>query len=313
MDGLILVHKPDKLTSHDVVDRIREILGIKKVGHFGTLDPFATGLIIVAVGKATRFFPFYLKTEKSYTARIRMGLATDTYDLLGKPVSKEVYSFPTETEVQKIMKQFCGQILQVPPRFSAKKIRGKPLYVFARENKKVELKPNTVFIHRFELQKYHPPHLECSIQCSSGTYIRSLAHDLGQELGCGAHLIELTRTAIGPFVLENSFYLEEIAELAQKVQHTKFLLPLESLLPDYPKLLLTEKGSHLVRTGGTIYPDSLNHVHGLSESLPGQDQERESIYRLFSPDGTLVALARLRLEKKGLHPFLVVDSGNPRK
>lgn len=309
MDGLILVHKPQKLTSHDVVVRIRQILAITKVGHFGTLDPFATGILIIAVGKATRLFPFYLKTDKSYTAQIKLGFATDTYDLLGKPITEEDPNFPKKIDILQKMENFLGEQLQVPPLFSAKKFKGKPLYIYARENKKIEPKPCQVSIHAFELKKYHPPYLECFVRCSSGTYIRSMAHDLGQKLGCGAHLTALQRTAIGPFLLEGCLQLDNIAALALSKNFNEFLLPLESLLPEYPKIVLTEFGAKLARNGNIILPKNILKIYGLPAIKSKKDQNHEPMFRLFSPDGELLALAKTQHKKSGLHPFLVIDTG----
>lgn len=309
MDGLILVHKPYKRTSHDVVDKIRQILAIKKVGHFGTLDPFATGILIIAVGKATRLFPFYLKTDKSYTAQIKLGVATDTYDLFGEPISEENPNLPNKMDILQTMKIFLGVQLQVPPRFSAKKFKGKPLYTYARENKKIELKPCQVTIHEFYLKNIHLPYLECFVRCSSGTYIRSMAHDLGQKLGCGAHLTQLQRTAIGPFLLEDCFQLDNIAKLASSKKFNEFLLPLESLLPEYPKIILTESGAKLARNGNTIHPEDILNIYGLQTSKGKKDSNHESLFRLFSPDGMLLALAKTQHKISGLHPFLVIDTG----
>jgi len=313
MDGLILVHKPPKLTSHDVVDNIRQILSTKKVGHFGTLDPFATGLLVIAIGKATRLFPFYLKTDKSYTARIKLGITTDTYDLDGKPTSEENSNFPDSSKMQKTMEIFVGKQLQVPPIYSAKKFKGKPLYAHARENKIIEPKPCQVNIYEFDLRKYHPPYLDCFVRCSSGTYIRSLAHDLGQKLGCGAHLTQLHRTAIGSFHIEDSLHLENIADLAHSKKYNKFLLPLESLLPEYPKIILTEVGAKLARNGNMIIQENILNIYGLSPSKGKKDQDHETLFRLFSPDGELLALAKTQQNKSGLHPFLVIDPGTNQK
>ncbi len=309
MDGLILVHKPYKITSHDVVDKIRQILAIKKVGHFGTLDPFATGVLIIAVGKATRLFPFYLKTDKSYTAQIKLGVATDTYDLFGKPISKEESNLPNKKDILQTMKYFLGKQLQVPPPFSAKKFKGKPLYVYARENKKIELKPCQVTIHEFYLKNMHLPYLECFVRCSSGTYIRSMAHDMGKKLGCGAHLTQLQRTAIGPFLLQDCLQLENIAKLASSKKFNEFILPLESVLPEYPKIILTESGAKLARNGNRILPEDILNIYGIPSK---KDPHHESLFRLFSPDGMLLALAKTQEKISGLHPFLVIDTGiNP--
>ena len=310
LDGLILVHKPAQLTSHDVVDSIRNILKIRKVGHFGTLDPWATGLLIIAVGKATRLFPLFLQSSKTYESQIRLGWATDTFDLLGRPTSPQAETFPDKETILQAMKVFRGNILQVPPLYSAKKHKGKPLYVLARKNQTIELEPCPVTVHIFELKFYSPPLLDCVIRCSSGTYIRSLAHDLGQKLGCGAHLVKLVRTSIDPFDLEESRHLEEIQEKAEKDKIVDVIIPMESLLPHIPKIVLTETGSRMARNGNIILPE---HILSMYE-WPGAKEKPaslgEKLYRLFSEDGRLLAIAKHDIKKKGLHPFLVIDSEN---
>ncbi|HDZ27679.1 MAG TPA: tRNA pseudouridine(55) synthase TruB, partial [Candidatus Aminicenantes bacterium] len=240
MDGLILVDKPQNFTSHDIVLKIRNILNIKKVGHYGTLDPLATGLLLLALGKATRFFPFYSTTDKVYEGLIRLGFSTDTYDSAGKPTSSEEKNYPQKDNLLKSMKKFEGEILQLPPPYSAKKYKGKPLYALVREKKEFELRPSKVFIHFFQLIKYNPPLLEFKAKCSSGTYIRSLAHDLGEGLGCRAHLSELTRTDVGNFNIKESRSIGEIKGLADAGKIDKFLIPFESLLPEFPKIILKE-------------------------------------------------------------------------
>ena len=216
MDGLILVDKPFNFTSHMVVNEIRKIIKTKKVGHYGTLDPLATGLIIIAVGKATKLFPFYSKADKAYSGKIKLGYSTDTYDAQGQPTSPVKKDFPSQDYLLEVMKKFEGQIDQIPPPFSAKKYKGKPLYLLARQKKFMELKPSRVCIHSFQLQEYTPPFISFKLRCSSGTYVRSIAHDLGQRLGCGAHLYELSRTEIGDFQLKDAHSLENIKTFIQQ-------------------------------------------------------------------------------------------------
>ncbi len=306
MDGLILVSKPQGVTSHDIVARIRTILNIKKIGHFGTLDPIATGLIVVSVGKATRLFPFFSKTDKVYKGVIRLGYATDTYDSTGKPLSSEAKDYPKKAELLKAMETFEGEFEQMPPPYSAKKFRGKPLYALARRKKEFVLRPSRVNIQAFRLKKYNPPWLEFEAQCSSGTYIRSLAHDLGQTLGCGAHLAELTRIRVGNFRLKDCRTLERIEELNEQGKIMEFLIPLELLLPEYPKIILKEQGSILARNGNLISPEDILKV--ISDSSLPVSLERENIFRMFSLEGKLLALAKKIPEKNCLHPFLVIDS-----
>lgn len=307
MDGILLVHKPLHLTSHDVVDRIRKLLKTKKVGHFGTLDPLATGLLLIAVGKATRLFPFYSKHDKLYRGRIRLGFSTDTYDAEGKPTSSEIKSYPEKKRVEQSMHEFLGKIDQVPPPYSAKKHQGRPLYAYARQNKRIDTPPAKVVIHSFQLLAYDPPHIDVTVHCSSGTYIRSLAHDLGQILGCGAHLAGLQRTAIGPFLLEKSYLLEDLEALIHENNYEPFLIPLESLLPEMSKIILKQSGTNLAQNGNTVFAENIRTVIP-PDVLSSHIQTGDQIFRLFSPDGKLIAFARKESEKNGLHPFLVIDT-----
>ena len=308
MDGLILIDKPQNFTSHDIVLKIRNILHIKKVGHYGTLDPLATGLMLLALGKATRFFPFFSTTDKVYEGLIRLGFSTDTYDSAGKSTSSEEKNYPQKDNLLKSMKKFEGEILQLPPPYSAKKYKGKPLYALVREKKEFELRPSKVFIHFFQLIKYKPPLLEFKAKCSSGTYIRSLAHDLGEGLGCRAHLSELTRTDVGNFNVKESRSIGEIKELADAGKIDEFLIPFESLLPEYPKIILNEKGSVLVKNGNLVSPENIQKVILDESSSTKTSPEGEEVFRMFSLEGKLLALAKKMPEKNCFHPFLVVDS-----
>jgi tRNA pseudouridine55 synthase len=308
MDGLILVNKPQNLTSHDVVARIKQFLKVRRAGHFGTLDPLATGLLVVAVGKATRLFPFFSKANKSYRGAMKLGFSTETYDSTGKPTSREIRDYPTKQAVRKAMKKFEGMSEQVPPPYSAKKYKGKPLYSLAREKKEFELKPARISILLLRLKKYDPPFLKFEVSCSSGTYIRSLAHDLGQILGCGAHLSELTRTAVGSFHLKDCFTLEEIKNLAEAKKAEKFLLPLESLLPEFPKMILDEQGSSLAQNGSLIPAENVLKVIPALRSLSPVSLQLDIVYRMFSREEKFLALAKKLPEKNCFHPFLVIDT-----
>jgi len=309
MDGVILVHKPQNITSHDVVVKIRNILNTKKIGHYGTLDPLATGLILIAVGKATKLFPYFSKTDKVYKGGIRLGFSTDTYDSTGKATSSESKKYPEKDNLAEAMKKFEGRIQQVPPPYSAKKYKGKPLYKLARGGKEFELRPSQLFIHYFRLINYNPPFIECEIKCSSGTYVRSLAHDLGQIIGCGAHLYELLRTQVGNFQLKEGFSIEKLNQLAQEGKIKKFLIPLEFLLPEFPKIILQDRGSALVKNGNIVFAEDILKVMQGETSSSSNLSEKEKIFRMFNGDGKLVALAKKNTEKNGFHPFLVIDSG----
>ena len=219
MDGLFVIDKPSGCTSHDVVARVRKIFGIRRVGHGGTLDPDATGVLLVAVGRATRFFPFLAAESKSYEGVIRLGYSTDTYDAGGRPTSMESSDFPSPGALRAAMKSFEGQSSQLPPPYSAKKVGGRPMYALARAGREFDRKPSTVLIKSFKLRDYRPPFVGFEVECSAGTYVRSLAHDLGAGLGCGAHLLKLRRTSVGPYTLAGASDLAGLEAAAAVPPH----------------------------------------------------------------------------------------------
>ena len=307
IDGLILVNKHQGCTSHDLINGLRKILNIQKIGHFGTLDPLATGLMIMAVGKATRLSSFFLKADKIYQGRIKFGYSTETYDSWGTPTSSEIKELPDKDKILEVMKKFEGPISQTPPAFSAKKYQGKPLYKLARKKKEFKLRPSQVFIHSFHSKGYDPPFLDFEVKCSSGTYIRSLAHDLGQILGCGAHLSELTRTESGCFKLSDALSLEEIKKLNESGKIMDCLIPIESLLPEFPKAVLKESGAALARNGNLIFPEDILRVVQQNSFQNSAIKEKEVILRLFCLEGKLIGLAKKDPHQNTLHPFLVFN------
>ena len=209
--GFMLINKPPGITSHDVIDKLRAITKIRKIGHAGTLDPFATGLLIVGIGREfTKRLSIFQNKDKEYIATLRLGAESDTFDREGKILEKKVKEIPERKEIEEVLKGFLGEIDQIPPLFSAKKIRGKKLYEFARKGIKVELKPQRVKILEISILDYRFPYLTIKVKCSSGTYIRSLANDIGKKLGCGAYVEELIRTKIGDFLLENAIDLSKL-------------------------------------------------------------------------------------------------------
>jgi tRNA pseudouridine55 synthase len=306
MDGLILVDKPAGATSHDIVARIRRILGIKRVGHFGTLDPLATGLLLVAVGTATKLFPFFSKKDKVYSGQIRLGFATDTYDALGSPASELSSNYPEREVLARTMNLFVGNLEQTPPPYSAKKLQGRPLYKWARAEKVVLLRPSPVLVHSFELKAYHPPWLDFESSCSSGTYMRSLAHDLGERLGCGAHLTRLRRLAVGDYSLSDSHSLENVERLARAGRKKEFLLPLEALLREFPRAILRESAALELQKGRGLRVEGILSVSGPGPGLISSEKEAEGTFRLFSPEGKFLALARKEQGGERLIPFLVL-------
>ncbi len=212
-EGVLLIDKPDGMTSHDVVDRVRHKLKMKRIGHAGTLDPNATGLMIILVGKATKLSQYLMGLDKTYEGVISLGIATTTQDAEGEVVEEKPVPDLSEEQIRTAMDEFLGDQYQTPPMFSAKKQDGVPLYKLARKGKTVEREPRFIHVASFKLDKWNSPDIEFTLSCSKGTYVRTIAHDLGQNLGCGAYLKELRRTDIERFKIEDSIELESFEEL----------------------------------------------------------------------------------------------------
>jgi len=249
MDGLLIVDKPEGLTSHDVVARVRRILKTKRVGHTGTLDPFATGVLVLLIGKATRLAQFLDKDEKEYEAVIRFGYETDTGDKTGKPKIENAAPQPIDiSDLKKLLPEFIGEIEQIPPMYSAKKIEGKKLYELAREGKSVERKPVKVTISELESLDVDETMSDVRIRvvCSAGTYIRTLAEDIGKRLDVGAHLQELRRSRAGQFGLGDSVTIESLAECNDP---THFMMPIEKAVSHLPRFTLSSDRVEKTRNG----------------------------------------------------------------
>ncbi len=229
-EGVLLIDKPDGMTSHDVVDRVRRKLGMKRVGHAGTLDPNATGLMIVLVGKATKLSQYLMGLGKVYEGVVSLGIATDTQDSEGEVIEEHEVPELSEDQIREYMATFMGDQYQTPPMFSAKKVDGVPLYKLARKGKTIEREPRFIRIARFDLDGWASPEIQFTVECSKGTYIRTLAHDLGQKIGCGAYLKELRRIEIDRFEIEDSIELEEFEDLdAAEIQ--RWLIPPYQAVP----------------------------------------------------------------------------------
>ena len=246
-----------------------------------------------------------MKTAKTYEGQIRLGYSTDTYDSDGNPRSKKSDVYPDENTLLENMKGFTGEIDQIPPPYSAKKYKGEALYKRVRMEKDYELKPARVFIHFFNLKKYSPPLLDFEVKCSSGTYIRSLAHDLGQNLGCGAHLSRLVRMQIGKFNIRESHSVEEIEELHATGQVHKFLQPIESLLSDFPSIIAKNEDVPHIKNGREFYADSIPESLNPEDEADGEESEKRPIFRVFDANGRLLAFATKNKETDSLHPFMV--------
>ena len=243
MDGIILIDKPENVTSFQVCEKIKKKLNAKKVGHGGTLDPFSTGLLIIGINHGTKLLNFFLEEKKEYTGIIELGKETDTYDITGNVVSEVIDIKVTEEEILNAVKEFTGVVEQAPPPFSAVKFKGKPLYKYARKGKIIKKQPRKVFIETFEILKINIPEIEFRIVCSKGTYIRAIAHDLGDILKTKGYLKKLRRTAIGNYRVEKAKSPDEVTE--------NDIIPVNKAL-NLPKFYLKEEFYRFLKNGNKI-------------------------------------------------------------
>jgi tRNA pseudouridine55 synthase len=276
-DGVLVVNKPEGPTSHDVVDRVRRVFGTRRVGHTGTLDPFATGVLPVCVGKATRLARFLAEGDKVYRATVRLGFATTTDDRLGEPLASPRVVDLDARAVGKACRELTGPQLQVPPAFSAKRRNGVRSYDLARQGAPVTLAPSPVTIFALEVVFFEGDRLELHVACSPGTYVRALARDLGERLGVGGHLTALCRTRSGAFGLEDAVGWDDLDSKARA-----WLRPLHALLPEMPSVRVGEEGARALRHGR----DLLRHlvVSGFPEAAQGS-------VRVLDEAGQLLGLA----------------------
>jgi tRNA pseudouridine55 synthase len=303
MNGVLIIDKPAGLTSHDVVNRVRRILGQRAVGHLGTLDPAATGVLPIVLGNLTRLAQFYTHSEKSYEGVIRFGFATDTYDAEGEPTSPPQNVQINANELRALAAHFRGVIQQMPPPFSAKKIAGVPAYKLARKKQQVDLKPVEVEIKEFEILDTTADHATFRARVASGTYMRSVAHDLGQKLGCGAHLASLRRTAAAEFTLNDAHTLQQLEASVQQgsvrsvagptnatVFETMFVHP-RKLVPQLPCVTANEESAALIRSGRAV-------------NLP--EMSRSPQVKVFYGQRDLIAIAT-RIAGTLFHPGIVLS------
>ena len=309
MDGLLIIDKPAGLTSHDVIDQVRRILHVRRVGHTGTLDPFATGLLAVLVGRATRLAQFLSGLEKEYEAVIRLGYATDTGDITGKRIPDSLEAPPakgpwTKEQIDAALDDLRGEIEQVPPMYSAKKQGGKRLYQLARRGEEVERKPVAVCIQAFEALKPGGElkdnldgtfDFEVKVSCSAGTYVRTLAEDFGKRLNVGAHLAELRRTRLGDFSIQQARTLAEVKiSVGEEALGTVLFNP-DCALPRFPSV--------------DLQPSDITRVrHGLNVRIEGTTWADGERVKLRDEQGGLLAVARFDAADGTLHPSVVIVS-----
>jgi len=290
-----VVNKPASWTSHDVVAKMRGIAGTRRVGHLGTLDPLATGVLPVMIGQATRLARYWDDSEKSYEAVIRFGFSTNSYDRDGEPTSVPCEVNLEAAALEAALAPLRGEIEQIPPAVSAKKINGVPAYKLARQNAPVELAPVRITIHELVLQEVGGDRARIFVRCSKGTYIRSIAHDVGQALGCGAHIDELTRTASGPFHLAQAWTLEQLQAKKNEGVLAEALLAPAELLPHFPAVRVDDLTIAQIRQGRDF------------SVSPFRVEKDAELVRAIAEDGSLIGIGRIVLPHM-YHPEVVFNS-----
>jgi tRNA pseudouridine55 synthase len=292
LDGVLNINKPRDKTSFDVVAIVRRLSGERRVGHAGTLDPGATGVLLVCLGKATRIVEFLMDTTKTYLAEVELGVTTDTYDAAGKITQRGDISGIDRQQVEAALSSFRGQIIQIPPMYSAVKHNGRPLYELARAGKMVEREGRPVEIHGLELLEWQAPVATIEVVCGKGTYIRSLAHDLGQALGCGAMLRSLTRLRCGLFSVEDSVSLPELESAFSHGHWQKYLYSIDSVLSHWKAVTVGDETAQAIRNGQSVELDG--EADNSDEAL--STQSCDSRCRAYTSDGNLLALLHFEPE-----------------
>ena len=278
MDGVVVIDKPAGWTSHDVVAKVRNITGIKKVGHTGTLDPFATGVLPLTLGRATRLTNYFLASDKSYCGVMRFGYATSTFDLDGEATGEDAKPTLDKARLEEILARYHGVVSQTVPPYSAKKVHGRPMYAYARKGVEIAAATKEVTIKSLKLVGVCGSEAEFEIVCTAGTYARSLAHDVGKDYGCGAHLIRLRRTKSGEFPIESAIPLVEGERFSTREFLLSKVIPMRDLLTDLPGIVVSEG-------------DKSKLLHGMDLNiLTGAWESPE--FRLFDSAGNLIALAQ---------------------
>jgi tRNA pseudouridine55 synthase len=293
VDGALVIDKPEGWTSHDVVGKLRRIARTAKIGHLGTLDPFATGVLPLVIGRATRFAQFYARSDKIYEGTVRFGWATNTYDRTGDPIGEPREVHIDASQLEALLDRFRGEFLQTPPPVSAKKVAGRRAYELARKNIAVELAPSPVRIDELQTLAINGPEVKLRARCSGGTYMRSIAHDLGAAMGCGAHLTELRRLASGEFGIAEAHSIERLEALAAEDRLAAALVPMARLLPDFPSIFVDELTAGQIRNGRNFH------------ASPFRSQPRSKFVKAVTAQGEVVAIGEAVLPDL-YHPLVVV-------
>ena len=312
-DGALIVNKPRGKTSHDVVEAVRRLVHFRQIGHLGTLDPLATGVLGLLLGRATRLAQFYTGRRKRYACVFRFGFATDTYDADGQPQGADAAPQLSREALEPLVAGFAGHFAQIPPPYSAKKIQGRPAHELARKNKPVTLAPVEIDVFEFKILEVEGSRMRCEIECGAGTYIRSLAHDLGAKQGSGAHLEEIARTAVGEFTLDQALGMDEIEDAARRGAMPELMIPLERLLPELPRATVLPIVERRVRHGAKftvplaqIQPGHISVAPGATAELDSGEWKPARL-RVFSQQQKLIAVAEAVVPRT-YQPIVVLDA-----
>ncbi len=287
IEGVLVLDKPRDMSSTEAVEKIKRLLRVRKAGHGGTLDPFATGVLPICLGRATKIAQFILEGDKRYEGVFELGIITETYDLTGEVVERRPVPEISSEEVARVMEEFVGIIEQVPPPYSAAKYRGRPLYQWARKGVTVRKEPKQVEILEFRLQRFDPPRVHFEVYCSKGTYVRSLVHEVGLKLGCGAALVELRRTRKGPFTLEQALSLSEVERLHREGGLEARIIPVAQALDFIPAIVVSAEMARRLRQGR---PLSLSVLGNLIRLQKVPRRPRVPWLRIVTEEGDLVAV-----------------------
>lgn len=290
MDGILNIYKEKGYTSHDVVAKLRGILKQKKIGHTGTLDPQAEGVLPVCLGKATKLCDLLTEKEKGYIARMKLGVVTDTQDMTGK-ILRESPAETDEKRIRDVIQGFLGEQMQIPPMYSALKIQGKKLYELAREGKVVERPPRPVVFHQIEILEIKIPYIRLKVVCSKGTYIRTLCHDIGEKLGCGGCMESLLRIQSGAFTLEGALRLEQVEELAANRKVEEHLTAIEEVFSECACLTALPQSDRLLYNGNPL------------NSSDTDGKREEGWMRTYDSGGKFIGIYQWRPEKKRYYPI----------
>ncbi|HIE56760.1 MAG TPA: tRNA pseudouridine(55) synthase TruB [Anaerolineales bacterium] len=291
VSGVLVIDKPVGMTSHDVVQIVRRGTGIRRAGHTGTLDPRASGVLVVLIGPAVRLSEYVSASDKRYQATLRLGTTTDTYDSEGRVTRSVDPRHITEEQFASLLENYTGEILQTPPPYSAIKVNGRPAYKRARKGEEVKLQPRKINVYSLDVLEWAPPEAVLDVHCSSGTYVRSLAHDLGNDLGTGAYLIGLRRTKNGRFTLRDAVPLRQIQNAFITGDWAQYLIPAAEALGDWPHITLTPDQVEAVRHGHRLPADE-NAQDLLNPEKYSMEESNRGLIRVITEQGDLVAVMK---------------------